>query len=150
MADVVPMSELALMNQLTDISCSYCGKNISKYPTSLKKAVLKSECGCYYHLECFVKLCNEADDPNSLQCMKCHTMLDPDDCKYADDLLNGETELVQPELFYAHPEPEGGGKKRRKKSRKTKKNAEEKQKKEEREEKEKQEEKDKYFLNNYS
>ena len=118
--DVVPMDELKHMGSL---ECPYCGKNISKYPMSLQKAVLKSECGpdCYYHLQCFKDLCSEADetDPESLTCMKCGNYLDPADCKYADDLLTGETKLLESKKFYAHPESEGGAKKR-KRARKTK------------------------------
>ena len=123
MTDVVEMSELALMG---DLICPYCGKNISKYPIHLRDAVLKSECGeCYYHLKCYRQLCGEADetDPSSLQCMNCNAILDPEDCKYADDLLTGKTKLLEPKKFYAHAEPDGGGKKRktRKKRRKTRK-----------------------------
>merc|ERR1711871_902086 len=120
MTDVVSMSELALMG---DLVCPYCGKNISKYPIHLRDAVLKSECGeCYYHLKCFRQLCNEADetDTSSLQCMKCNAILDPNDCKYADDLLTGETKLLEPKKFYAHAEPDGGGKRRKTRKRRKK------------------------------
>ena len=119
-ADVVPINEL--QNIQDPIICSYCGKNISKFPMNLQKSVFKLTCDtdCYYHLKCFMDLCNESDF-ESFNCINCGAGLIQSDCQYASALLDGEQVLLQPELFYAQPDPEGGAKKRKKRKRKKRK-----------------------------
>jgi len=121
MSDVVEINEL--QNIQDPIICSYCEKNISKYPMNLQDVAFKLLCGsnCYYHLKCFTDLCNESDF-DSFNCINCGAGLVRSDCQYASALLDGEEVLLHPELFYAHPEQEGGSKKikKRKNARKNK------------------------------
>ena len=87
MSDVVEINEL--QNIQDPIICSYCEKNISKYPMNLQDVAFKLLCGsnCYYHLKCFTDLCNESDF-DSFNCINCGAGLVRSDCQYASALLD--------------------------------------------------------------